>query len=65
MTTLGGTRVRVNPGVITSAINRARSRPMRPNTPGGIFNQTTPNTTGAASPNTPLGEFTRNNRRGG
>ena len=65
MATLGGTRVRVNPGVITSAINRARSRPMRPNTPGGIFNQTNPNTTGAASPNTPLGEFTRNNRRGG
>jgi hypothetical protein len=46
-------------------INRSRGRQQRPNQQGGIFNETNPNSTGAASPNTTLGGFIRNNRRGG
>jgi|TARA_Y100000289_G_scaffold65409_1_gene78922 hypothetical protein len=66
---LGGRRVGVNRTAFNEAINRAARRPGRmKGQPNGIFNQTNPNTTGAASPNTALGEFTRNNsmnNRGG
>jgi hypothetical protein len=64
-TTPNGSGVRINTNAANDMINRSRGRQQRPNQQGGIFNETNPNSTGAASPNTTLGGFIRNNRRGG
>ena len=55
----------VNTNAISQNLSKAARRPIRPNTFGGIFNALNPQTSGAASSNSRLGDFLRNNKRGG
>ena len=60
-----GRTVRVNTAAITQNVSKAATRPMRPNVFGGIFNTSNPQTSGAASSNSRLADYLRNNKRGG
>ena len=62
---INGRPVKVNTTAISQNVSKAATRPMRPNTFGGIFNTSNPQTSGAASSNSRLADFLRNNKRGG
>ena len=62
---INGRPVKVNTTAISQNVSKAATRPIRPNTFGGIFNTSNPQTSGAASSNSRLADFLRNNKRGG